>query len=129
MRHEHEAANGNNLYVVVYHRNHISILSANGLIQTDGIYTYNFTTGSEQAYGGASAQKEIGTGIWGMMGGDGDGNGIVNSYDKDPVWESEAGDQGYLKSDYNFDTQSNNLDKDNVWVPNLGNGSQVPGNK
>jgi hypothetical protein len=116
----------NDFYVVVYHRNHISILSAIGLTQSDGVYTYNFTTGSGQVFGGALAQKELVPGVWGMMGGDGDANGLIDQVDKDPVWEIEAGDQGYLKSDYNLDSQSNNLDKDDIWVPNLGSGSQVP---
>ena len=61
-----------------------------------------------------------------MYGGNGDGNGLVDTNDEDPVWETEAGAKGYLKSDYNFDTQSNNKDKDDIWAPNLGKGNQVP---
>ena len=61
-----------------------------------------------------------------MFGGNGDGNGLVNSFDEDPVWETESGAKGYLKSDYNFDTESNNKDKDDIWAPNLGKGNQVP---
>ncbi len=45
---------------------------------------------------------------------------------KIPLWENQAGTKGYLKSDYNFDTHSNNKDKDNIWAPNLGKGNQVP---
>ncbi len=116
----------NSLFVVIHHRNHISVISATGLSQTGGIYTYNFTTGSGQAYGGTFAHKQIATNVWGMFGGNGDGNGQVDSNDEDPLWEAEAGAQGYLKSDYNFDTQSDNKDKDNIWAPNLGKGNQVP---
>jgi len=117
----------NGLYVVVHHRNHISVLSAAALSQSGGIYSYNFSTGSGQAYGGTLAQKQLGSpGKWVMFGGNGDGNGTVNASDKDPLWETQAGSKGYLKSDYNFDTQSNNKDKDDIWKPNLGAGNQVP---
>jgi hypothetical protein len=116
----------NNLFVIVHHRNHISVLSSAGLTQTAGIYTYNFSSGSAQAYGGTNAHKLIGTGVWGMFGGNGDGSGMVDINDKDPIWENQAGTNGYLKSDYNFDTQSNNKDKDDIWVPNMGKGNQVP---
>jgi PKD repeat protein len=116
----------NNLFAIVNHRNHLSILSANGLTQTSGIYTYNFTTGSGQAFGGIAAQKQIAPSVWGMYGGDGDKNGIVNTGDESLTWEVTAGNKGYLGTDYNLDSQSNNLDKDNIWVPNIGNGSQVP---
>jgi hypothetical protein len=61
-----------------------------------------------------------------MYGGNGDGNGVVNSLDEDPEWENQAGTKGYLKTDYNFDTHSNNKDKDDIWAPNLGKGNQVP---
>ena len=61
-----------------------------------------------------------------MFGGNGDGNGIVNSLDEDPVWETQSGGKGYLRSDYNFDTESNNKDKDDIWSPNQGAGNQVP---
>ena len=44
----------------------------------------------------------------------GDGNGTVNNLDKDPTWKNQAGKKGYLKSDYNFDKQSNNKDKDDI---------------
>ncbi len=61
-----------------------------------------------------------------MFGGNGDGNGTIDNSDKDPTWKNQSGTKGYLKSDYNFDTQSNNKDKDDIWKPNLGAGNQVP---
>jgi hypothetical protein len=116
----------NGLYAVVHHRNHVSVLSATGLTPTSGVYTYNFSTGSGQAFNGTAGHKQIGAGVWGMFGGDGDRNGTINAGDESPTWEVTAGSQGYLGTDYNLDSQSNNLDKDNVWAPNVGNGTQVP---
>jgi PKD repeat protein len=116
----------NSLFVVVHHRNHISVLSATGLAQSDGVYTYNFSTGSGQAYGGTAAHKQVGPGVWGMFGGDGTKDGTVGLNDESPTWEVSAGTKGYLGTDYNLDSQSNNQDKDNVWAPNIGKGTQVP---
>jgi PKD repeat protein len=116
----------NNLFTVVHHRNHISVMSATGLTKTGGVYSYNFSTASSQAYGGTAAHKDLGTGVWGMFGGNGDGNGMVDDDDENPVWEIHSGTTGYLQSDYNFDTQSDNKDKDDIWAPNFGEGTQVP---
>lgn len=114
----------NILYTVVYHRNHISVMSAAGLTKTLGIYTYNFSTGVGQAY--LNGHKNLGGGIYGMFGGDGNKNASVELTDESPLWESSAGTKGYLGTDYNLDSQSNNEDKDDIWAPNVGAGSQVP---
>ncbi len=115
-----------NLYVVIQHRNHLQVMSSTGLTETGGIYSYDFTTSSTQAYGGTDAHMQIGPGIWGMMGGDGNGDGDITETDESPIWESESGTKGYLDSDYNLDSQSDNKDKDDVWSPNLGKGTFVP---
>jgi len=116
----------NSLYVVIHQRNHLSIMSSVGLTDNSGVYSYDFTTGSGQAYGGSNGQKELSPGVWGMFGGDGDHDGNIGSGDKSASWETEAGTKGYLPSDYNLDVESNNLDKDDIWVPNHGKGTQVP---
>ena len=113
------------LFVVLYHRNHISVMSANPLSELNGIYTYDFSTGMGQVYGGSSGHKEIATGIWGMVSGDGDSNNAVNSSDK-TNWMIQAGLQGYLGSDFNMDGNVNNIDKDDRWLPNNAFGGQVP---
>jgi PKD repeat protein len=114
------------LYVVIWHRNHLGVMSSGFLNDVGGLYSYNFATGANQAIGGSSAHKQIGPGIWGMMSGDGDRDGQVTNSDKSPLWEIEAGSQGYLESDYNLDSQSEDKDKDDFWAPNLGAGSQIP---
>ncbi|MCD4677782.1 MAG: hypothetical protein K8S18_17565, partial [Desulfobacula sp.] len=94
--------------------------------ETGGIYSYDFTTGSGQVYGGANAHKEIGPGTWGMTGADGNADGQVNNGDKIDVWSLQAGSGGYLTGDFNLDSQVNNGDKNDVWIPNTGSGGQVP---
>jgi uncharacterized protein (TIGR02145 family) len=117
----------NNLFVVVNHRNHLSILSADALVETEGVYTYNFTDASSKAYGGTFAQKEITPGIWGMIACDGNADGHVNLSDKTEVWKLQSGQSGYLSGDFNLDQQANNKDKNNLWINNVGRVNQIPG--
>ena len=113
------------LYVVVWHRNHLGVMTSTSVTESGGIYTYNFSTGAGQAYGGTSAHKQIGPGVWGMIGGDGDKDGQITASDESLIWESQAGTKGYLESDYNLNTQTDNKDKNDIWAPNQGAGSQV----
>jgi len=114
------------LFVAIWHRNHIGILSANPLTKTGGVYTYDFTTSDTQVYGGPIGYTEILTGTWGLSGGDGDANGIVENTDKTSVWAPAAGTKGYKSSDFNLSRQTNNPDKNDVWLKNIGKESQVP---
>ncbi|OQX79920.1 MAG: hypothetical protein B6D61_02775 [Bacteroidetes bacterium 4484_249] len=114
------------LFVVICHRNHLDILSANPLVLSAGIYTYDFTTGEAQVYGGSSGYKEISQGIWGMAAGDGETNNIVNNGDKNNSWLIQAGLSGYLTGDFNLDCNVGNNDKNDYWLPNIGKGSQMP---
>jgi subtilisin family serine protease len=115
-----------NLFVVVHHRNHIGIISANPVVQTGGDYLHDFTTGSGQAHGGSNVQKELQPGVWGMISGDINADGTINMADKSPDWDALAGEAGYHKADLNFDGQVNNIDKDDFYVPNLGNSTMIP---
>lgn len=115
-----------NLYLVLWCRNHLGIMSANPLVESGGIYAYDFSTGAGQVYGDLLAHKEIGSGIWGMIGGDGDANGQVGNQDKVDVWVPQSGSSGYLPSDFDMNGNSNNQDKIDVWAPNSGAGNQVP---
>lgn len=112
------------LFVVVWHRNHLGMMTAVPLTFGGGIYAYDFTTAEGQAY--LSGQKDIGGGIYGMYAGDADGNGGVHEDDIDLRWANEAGENGYYGGDMNIDSQANNQDKDDVWLDNLNEQSQVP---
>ena len=118
----------NGLYVVIWQRNHLGVLSANALSLSGGTYTYNFSTGSGQAHGGAAAHKQLSSTpvMWGMMSGDGNGSGQVLTADKNAPWAIQAGTAGYLEGDYNLNGQVNNPDKNDYWLPNDGEGSEVP---
>ena len=113
-----------NLFVAIYHRNHLGIMSAVPLVYDGGTYTFDFSSG--QAHGGLSAQKEIAPGVWAMFGGDGDGNGTISMDDKILEWQVQAGNSGFMSEDYNLDGQVDNKDKDDCWFPNLNMNSYIP---
>ena len=46
----------------------------------------------------------------------------IDDLDQTDVWESEAGESGYLQGDYNMDSQVDNKDKDDFWYTNIGAG-------
>jgi len=115
----------NQIFVVLKHRNHIGILTANPLMATGGVYTYDFTDNINNAFGGIHAQKEIATGVWGMMAGDADGNSQVDNNDKNELWIIQNGTAGYLDADYNMTGTIDSLDAD-IWNNNTGKGTQVP---
>ncbi|MEZ5195523.1 MAG: LamG domain-containing protein [Bacteroidales bacterium] len=116
------------LFVVIWHRNHLPVISAYPLIETGGIYTYDFTTGITQAYGDSDGYKQWENGVAVMVAGDGDADGYILSSDKTSVWTFQAAKNGYFSGDFNMDTQVNNVDKNNIWIPNndYGYSSQVP---
>ncbi|MBN2174991.1 MAG: hypothetical protein JW731_12730 [Bacteroidales bacterium] len=114
-----------NLFVVVWHRNHLGVMSSGPLTGSAGVYTYNFSTDLSQAYGGGAGYKLVGASVYGMPGGDFDGDGDVDDFDK-AAWASTAGTPGYQAPDFNMDNQVNNPDKDDIWVENTTLESQVP---
>ncbi|NOX48424.1 MAG: right-handed parallel beta-helix repeat-containing protein [Chlorobi bacterium] len=117
----------NNLYVVIYHRNHLGIMSKNALVENGGVFSYDFTTGPDKVYGGINGYKEMLAGKWGMVAGDGDGSGIVGNTDETSVWKIDLGTSGYLGGDFDLNGFGQNTDETNYWKVNLNAGGQVPG--
>ncbi len=114
------------LFTIVMHRNHLGVMSAFPIAGNANNYVYDFTIAPDKAYGNGSAQKEITPGIWGMIAGDSDGNGIIEDPDKLVNWNTEAGMPGYLDSDFELNSQVNNTDKNNFWIPNYLKATQIP---
>jgi hypothetical protein len=117
---------GGNIYIVVFHRNHLPVISANPITIFNGFGFYDFSLGASQAFGGVSAHKELSLNVWGMRGGDADGNRKIEYFDKNEFWIFFAGYSDYYKSDFNLDGQVCNEDKNNIWLSNLGFESQIP---
>ena len=114
-------------YIVIKHRNHLSVMSDETVHLTNIITTlYDFTTSSDQFYGGGVGAKDLGSGVWGMIAGDGNGNGQVQNNDSEDIWKPDNGTSGYKNSDFNMNGQVQNNDNEDYWKPNNGRGSQVP---
>ncbi|MBM3434658.1 MAG: hypothetical protein FJY07_00400, partial [Bacteroidetes bacterium] len=113
------------LFAVIYHRNHLAVMSANPLTGSGGVYSYDFTTPAGQAYG-TDAQKNLTGAVYGMYSGDSDASGEVMAEDIENVWALQAGTRGYLMGDMNLNSQVSNQDKNEQWLWNLNEQSQVP---
>ena len=112
-------------FIVVWHRNHLGVLSAGPATATGDVYQYDFSTAASQAYG-TNAQKLIGGGLYGLYAGDANGDGNINSVDQLLFWNPQSGTTGYLQADYNLDGEVQNQDKDDFWYQNKGEAGQVP---
>jgi len=123
---------GNNLFVVVRHRNHLAVMSSQGLTWAGGGYTWDFTQALEKAFAlkeksaHLDGHKLLPNGLYGMFGGDGDANGQIQTQDKNNVWNPQSGLSGYRMGDFDLNGQVQTQDKNNIWNPNSGIGSSVP---
>jgi uncharacterized protein (TIGR02145 family) len=113
-----------NLYVLIWHRNHLAIMSSSPLIETGGLYSWDFTDQLTKAYLGG--QKDMGGGKFGMFGGDCSADGWINILYKNDNWTDNACNAGYYSCDVNMDTQVNNLDKDEIWLSNKNQKVKLP---
>ena len=98
-------------------------MSSGPLTLAGGFYSWDFTNQLSKAY--LNGQKQIATGIYGMIAGDCDA--IDHSIaDHGPIMDINPGKKGYSASDLNMDSQINNPDKDNFWEPNFGHYATIP---
>lgn len=112
-----------NLFVVIWHRNHLGVMSAIPLTQAGNVLHYDFTSSAGQAY--LSGQKSLDGGNYGMFAGNAHGDGEINIDDKD-VWSIDAAKRGYYPGDMDLNSQVNNQDKNDIWLPNNTLTDQVP---
>jgi len=115
------------VFLIIWQRNHLAVMSAIA-IQNEGanVYPYDFTTASEKVYGNTIGYKELAVGIYGMVAGDGDADGTIDDQDMLLYWSAKAGNSEYHSGDYNLNSQIDNSDKDNYWLPNTTFIRQIP---
>jgi len=116
-----------NYYIVLRHRNHLAIMSAATAALSASSTVYDFSTSQGKAYG-TDAMKQVSTGIYGMYGGEANGDGQITSSDFNvflPKFTSGAG--GYDLSDWNLDGYVTSSDF-NFFLANFtaGKASRVP---
>lgn len=111
-------------YLVVHHRNHLSVMSANLVTLGTNSAQYDFSADLSRFYG--SQAKLLDTGVYGMYAGDANANGQVQTSDKNDYWRTQVGTAGYKSADFNLNGQVQNTDKNDYWQNNVGLGTQVP---
>ncbi|WP_456407793.1 hypothetical protein [Caldithrix abyssi] len=114
-----------NYYVVLRHRNHLAVMTANPLPLSVQTTLYDMTTGQDKAYGSLPL-VELTTGVYGIPTGDANANGQVQNDDKNDFWNSQTGLAGYKSADFNVNGQVQNDDKNDYWKQNVGKGTYVP---
>jgi len=112
-----------NLYVVLYQRNHLPVVSANTLTEAGGFYDYDFTTDISQAFG--DNQKLI-NGHATLFAADMNADGSINITDLTDKWNGNTGETGYFVGDANMDGEVDNKDKNDLWYPNQGETLVLP---
>jgi hypothetical protein len=116
----------NGAFVVIWHRNHLGVMSAGPIAGLGNSYSYNFSTGASQVYGGSTGYKLLETNIWGMVAGNINADNQINSTDKTNGWTIDATKRGYLGTDANLNVQVNNPDKNGYILINIGKFSSIP---
>jgi hypothetical protein len=115
-------------YVVVRHRNHLSVMSSSVHTLSQSSSTlYNFSDDISRCYGSDGA-KQVESGVYGMWAGDVNQDGNVTTTDYTSWYNSaRLGESGYRATDNNMDGVVTTSDY-TMWYNNarLGAASQVP---
>ncbi len=119
-----EGVPAGNYYVVVRHRNHVDVMTASAISLGTNSALYDFSTGTDKFYG--SSAKQLESNVYGMYSGDADGNGQIQTSDKNDHWWNQVGTAGYKSGDFSLNGQVQTSDKNDYWWNNVGIGSMVP---
>jgi hypothetical protein len=115
-----------NMFVCVFHRNHAGLMTSAAVPQSGaGAGVWDFTTGPDNVYGGIPGSDQLSPTLWGMITGDGNGDGQTNNKDKNDIITLQLGQTGYKSCDFNLDGQVDVNDKDVYWRSNSGKGTQI----
>jgi hypothetical protein len=116
-------------YIVVRHRNHLPIMSANPVnLGFTSSSLYDFSTLQTQAYG-TEPMADLGGNVFGMYAGDASQDGSVNATDLNAYWILQNGatyDYQTKTADFNLDATINATDLNFYWIPSNGKATQVP---
>lgn len=120
----------NEVYVVIEHRNHMGIMTANPVDISDGQLSYDFRIRDSYRNGTLTSvgQKEVAPDVWAMYAGDTDQTDAI-SYDingGDNIWYLYNGTFGmYIAADLDLNGDVTGADK-HIWMDNNGFSSRVP---
>jgi len=122
-------ADGTSYFIVIHHRNHLSVMSNAVVAHSSGTYTFDFTTAQANNYNnGSDGAIQVGS-VFAMYAGDADDSGTVDGTDL-TTWRAQNGvaftyaSNG--KSDLNMDGVINAVDRNGFQQKNLTITTQVP---
>ncbi len=101
-----ENINDEKCYLIIYHRNHLPIMSGEPITMGNSV-DYDFTVNGEKAFGNSSI--DLGNGVFGMISGDSDSNGEINNQDF-KVIAANLLKIGYINADLDMNGVVNVLD-------------------
>ena len=110
-------------YIVIKHRNHLSLMSSVSMLLTDTTPLYNFTNGMSKAYG-TNPMKDLGGGIFGAYTADTNGSGVIDAGDRSNAW-NQRNLSGYYGTDVDLSGTVDAGDRSTIWN-NRNLNTQVP---
>lgn len=113
-------------YLVLRHRNHLAIMSAQPVLFTTGGIPAMLDLSQPANLYGQGGSIEVAAGIVAMIAGDASQNGAVDPADRNAHWRLQSGSSGYLSADFNLNGEVSPSDLNQFWRPNAGRSSQVP---
>ncbi|OEK07197.1 dockerin type I domain-containing protein [Roseivirga misakiensis] len=120
---------GTDYYVVIYHRNHLPIMSAAAIDGSGGTLTIDFTSNSANTYQTTTALASLTNNKFGMPSGDLNQDGSINSTDLS-TWRTNNGAaysySGNGNADFNLDGEINAVDRNDFQQKNTSKTRQVP---
>lgn len=120
---------GADYYVVIYHRNHLPIMSASAISGTSGTLTIDYTGSSANTYQTTTALASLAGGKFGMAAGDFDQDGNIDVDDLE-TWRTNNGAvysySGSGIADFNLDGVINAVDRNDFHQKNTSKTRQVP---
>ncbi|GAB5526555.1 MAG: hypothetical protein Roseis2KO_44270 [Roseivirga sp.] len=119
---------GSDFFVVIYHRNHLPVMSANAISESSSAYTVDFTSTSANTYQGTASLASLSGSKFGMLAGDADGDGDVDATDL-TTWRNQNGitfSYNNTNGDFNLDGVINAVDRNHFQQKNTSKTSQVP---
>lgn len=118
------------VYIVVEHRNHLGVMSANKAPIYEGRFVYDFTSEDSFRDPTGVGQIEIAPGVWAMIVGDSSQENDYPHYDINgadkAIWVEQNGYYDrYLPSDYDMNGDVSGNDKA-IWSNRIGLSNRVP---
>jgi len=120
---------GSDFFVVIYHRNHLPIMSAAAVSESSGTYTIDFTSSSANTYQTTTALASLSGSKFGLPAGDIDQDGDIDATDLN-TWRTNNGIAFSYGSngaaDFNLDGVINAVDRNDFHQKNTSKTRQVP---